>query len=84
MTRKTDESLSKNLGHNIFMVDNPSWTIGRERLVDDNVAQKRGDCKKRLEHKKAIKRAIEEHVTTSRALSSFRDEKMLGPLLGDN
>ena len=55
------------------MVDN-LWTVGRERLVDDNVAQKRRDCKKRLERKKTIKRAIEEHVTTARLLLFPKDE----------
>jgi hypothetical protein len=55
------------------MVDNP-WIIGNERLVEDNVAQKRGDRKKRLERKKAIKRAIEKHVTESRALLFLKDE----------
>ena len=72
-TGKTDDTLLKTLGYNICVVDNP-WTVEMEKLVDDNVAQKRCNRKKRHERKKAIKRAIKEHATTSRLCLFLKNE----------
>ena len=52
-----DDAVSKKLGYNRFMVHDV-WKVGKERLLKDDIKNKRSAAKKRTERKRMLNRAI--------------------------
>ena len=56
-SRKDDNAVSDKLGFNRFMLSS-IWTIGRQRLLSDNVKKMRTECRKRETRRRRINVAI--------------------------
>ena len=62
-TRKGDDSISKKLGYNRFMIEDV-WKVGRERLKKANVKKVRNDARKRQLRKREINKAIAKEINS--------------------
>ena len=73
-SKKLDEKISKKLGYNRFMIEDP-WVIGKDRIEKAEYKRVRNDARERALRKRAINKVVVEKVRMREARgSAFKQE----------